>query len=252
MFRAFTDLELEPADTVIVSGIGCSSRLPYFVSTYGYHGVHGRALPTATGIKIANPDLNVVVAGGDGDGLAIGAAHFTHTCRRNVDITYIMMDNFIYGLTKGQASPTTHPGHSTKSTPEGPLEIPLDPSVFAITFGATYVARCFSAQPAETANIMAEAIKHKGFSFVQVLSPCKTFYDTQQLCRETTAPLGEAVYDPSDHQAAIAAAMNTDPIYLGVLFNSDQPPHVEGQPLSSLPERAERMERLDKVFSKYV
>ncbi len=251
LYRAFVELDIDPANAVTVSGIGCSSRLPYFVNAYGFHGVHGRALPTAMGVKVANPELTVVATGGDGDGLAIGIGHFPHACRRNVDITYVMMDNFIYGLTKGQASPTTHTGHAAKASPQGPSETPIDPATLAITFGATYVARCFSGQPAQTAAILNEAIAHKGFSFIHVLGPCATFYDTLQICREGTAQLEEG-YDDTNKQSATATATSINPIYLGVLYKSDQPVHVQGQPTSSLPERAERMQRLDKVFANYV
>lgn len=222
------------------------------MSTYGYHGVHGRALPTAMGMKVANPDLNILVMGGDGDGLAIGAGHFPHACRRNMDFTYIMMDNFIYGLTKGQASPTTHPGHATKSTPEGPPELPMDPSVMAITFGASFVARCFSGQPAQMADIIAAGIQHKGFSFIQVLSPCTTFYDTYQLCRENTKVLDEGSHDISDQGQALQTALLQDPVRLGILYKADLPVRVFGQPMNARLGETERLEAVDKLFARYV
>lgn len=204
------------------------------------------------GIKIGNPDLNVVVMGGDGDGLAIGAAHFPHACRRNLDITYIMMDNFIYGLTKGQASPTTHQTKITKTTPEGPPEIPLDPSVFAITFGATFVARCFSAQPTVLSDILVQAIQHKGFSFVQVLSPCTTFYDTYQMCRENTDALLEGSHDIHNQNEALQVAIQRDPVRLGILYRAENHPvRVQGKPLAERLGHRERMQEIDKMFARY-
>lgn len=223
------------------------------MNAYGYHGVHGRALPTAMGMKLASPELTVVVVGGDGDGLAIGAGHFPHACRRNYDVTYVMMDNFIYGLTKGQASPTTHQGHVTKTTPEGPQELPLDPAVIAITFGATFVARCFSGQPAEMAATISQAIQHPGFSFIQVLSPCTTFYDTFQLCRETTSPLELGAHDTSNPREALDVAMEQQPIRLGVLYHNPQPAvQLRGKAKTERASRLERLQAVDALFEKYV
>jgi 2-oxoglutarate/2-oxoacid ferredoxin oxidoreductase subunit beta len=144
VYRALSDMKLDPHDTVVVSGIGCSSRLPGYVETYGFNSLHGRALPIATGVKLAAPRLNVIAVGGDGDGIAIGGNHFLHAARRNADLTYIMMDNEIYGLTKGQAAPTTPLGDKTKSTTYGNPEAAVDPCALAISFGATWVGRGFS------------------------------------------------------------------------------------------------------------
>ena len=141
LYRAFAELDLDPIKTVVVSGIGCSSRLPGFVSTYGFHSLHGRPLPVAMGVKLANPELNVIAVGGDGDGFAIGAGHFPHAARRNVDITYLVMDNEIYGLTKGQVSPTSLTDQKAPSTPWGNLETPLNTLGFAVASGASFVAR---------------------------------------------------------------------------------------------------------------
>src|ERR1700722_10619980 len=157
-----------PKDLVVVSGIGCSSNLPGYVHSYGVHSLHGRAVAVATGIKLANTDLKVVITGGDGDGYGIGVGHFIHAMRRNLDMTYIVMDNQIYGLTTGQASPTTTRGHKTKSTPNGNSEIPLNPLAIAISAGATYVARGFSGEPKQLVELMAGAIAHKGFALVDV------------------------------------------------------------------------------------
>ena len=180
LYRTFAELRYEPHDTVVVSGIGCSSRLPGYVESYGFNSLHGRALPIATGIKIANPQLNVVVVGGDGDGIAIGGNHFLHTARRNADLTYIMMDNEIYGLTKGQAAPTTPLGDKTKSTTYGNPEAGVDPCALAISFGATWVARAFSGDVKGTGELMKAALQHRGFSFLNILSPCVTWRGDDQ------------------------------------------------------------------------
>src|SRR5918999_6526370 len=149
VYRALRIKSFEPHQVVAVSGIGCSSRIPYFISTYGFHGIHGRTMPLATGVRVARPDLKTLVFGGDGDAFAIGAGHFVHAVRRNLDITYVIMDNAIYGLTKGQTSPTSSFGFVTKSTPAGAVDRPLNPMLLAITSGATFVARAFSGKPKE-------------------------------------------------------------------------------------------------------
>ena len=178
--RALAHLELEKERVGLISGIGCSSRLPAYVDTYGFHGLHGRALPLATGLKVARPDLTVLVAGGDGDGFSIGGNHFLHACRRNIDITYIAMDNRVYGMTKGQASPTTAPDWSrSKMTPHGTGVRPFQPAAIALAAGASFVARGFSGDPKELTRLLVEAITHPGFSFVHVLSPCLTFRPEQ-------------------------------------------------------------------------
>ncbi len=180
LYRALADLKCEPHDTVVVSGIGCSSRLPGYVETYGFNSLHGRALPIATGVKLAAPDLTVVAVGGDGDGIAIGGNHFLHSARRNLDIAYIMMDNEIYGLTKGQAGPTTPIGDKTKSTTYGNPDEAVDPCALAIAFGASWVARGFSGDIKGTTELMKQAIAHKGFAFLNIMSPCVTWRGDDQ------------------------------------------------------------------------
>ena len=162
-------------NTVVVSGIGCSSNLPHFQTGYGIHALHGRAIPVAEGIKLTNPDLNVVVTGGDGDGLAIGIGGFIHAARRNVDLTYIVMDNQVYGLTVNQASPTSGLGRITRSTPYGNIEQPLNPVAMAFAAGATFVARTYSSDWKHFSEVVKAAMDHKGFSFIDALSPCVTF-----------------------------------------------------------------------------
>ena len=178
--KAFSALQQAPENSVLVSGIGCSSRLPAYVNSYGFHGVHGRALPVAAGLKVARPELNVIALGGDGDGFSIGGNHFLHACRRNVNIVYVVMDNEVYGMTKGQASPTTpeHWDHS-KLTPHGPEVRPFQPCAIALAAGASFIARGHSGDPNGLAKILFDAVQHPGFAFVQVLSQCVTFCPEQ-------------------------------------------------------------------------
>jgi 2-oxoglutarate/2-oxoacid ferredoxin oxidoreductase subunit beta len=211
-----------PENVVLVSGIGCSSRLPFFSNTYGFHTVHGRTMPIATGIKVANPQLKVLALGGDGDAFAIGGGHFIHAARRNLDVCYVIMDNAIYGLTKGQTSPTSMIGFVTKTTPNGTPDRPVNPLQLAMASGATFVARAFSGKPKELADLIVQGIDHRGFAVIDAYSPCPTFnkVNTFKYYRD------EAVELPKDHDAssvmqAWARAQSTDPVYLGVLYRSE-------------------------------
>ena len=178
--KAMAALALSRDDTVMVSGIGCSSRLPAYAESYGFHGVHGRGLAVAQGLKVARPDLTVIAMGGDGDGFSIGGNHFLHACRRNVDITYIAMDNEVYGMTKGQASPTTPiDWDHSKLTPHGPGIRPFKPAALALAAGAPWIARAYSGNPNQMARLISEAIEHRGFSFIHVLSQCITYCPEQ-------------------------------------------------------------------------
>jgi len=161
-----------PEKTVFVSGIGCSSRLPYYVNTYGFHTIHGRAPAFATGVKLANPELEVWVVTGDGDGLSIGGNHLLHTLRRNVDLNVLLFNNEIYGLTKGQYSPTSRPGTVSPTSPAGSVEAPLAPGQFAIGAGATFFARCVDIDQKTMPGLFNEAKDHKGTSFVEILQNC--------------------------------------------------------------------------------
>ena len=213
-----------PHDVVLVSGIGCSSRLPGYMSTYGFHGVHGRALAVATGIKLTRPDLEVITVGGDGDGYSIGGNHFLHACRRNVDLTYVVMDNHIYGMTKGQPSPTTEPDFDTALVPGGTGLRPFHPLVIALASGANFVARAFSGNPAETAGIIVEAVRHPGFSFVEVLSPCVTYRPDQRAWKDR---VHRAPVDATDDAARAARRVMTDDGFnLGVLYRGNRPPYA--------------------------
>lgn len=174
---AIAEMDLDPSNVVIVSGIGCSGKLPHFVKTYGVHTLHGRLLPFASGIKIANPNLEVIGVGGDGDGLGIGAGHFVNSGRRNLDMAYIVHDNGVYGLTKGQASPTLKLGTKTKSLPKPNINQAVNPLLLAIASGYTFVARGYAYDVRHLKELIKKAIKHKGFAFLDVLQPCPTYND---------------------------------------------------------------------------
>jgi 2-oxoglutarate ferredoxin oxidoreductase subunit beta len=216
--QALVALQVDPKDLAIVSGIGCSSRLPGFLQAYGLHTVHGRALPTATGLKLARPDLTVLAVGGDGDFFSIGLGHMPHAVRRDVDITCIVMDNEIYGLTKGQTSPTSPTGHVTKSTPNGNQASPLHPLAIALASGATYVARGFSSQPKPLAEMIRTGMEHRGFSFIHAMSPCVTFYDTYKIYKEKVYSI-PGDHNTHDREAAMRYAMEGERLPLGVFFH---------------------------------
>jgi 2-oxoglutarate ferredoxin oxidoreductase subunit beta len=219
--KALAALGLRPENVAIVSGIGCSSRLPAYTSCYGFHGVHGRSLPAATGLTVARPDLTVLVASGDGDGYSIGGNHFLHACRRNVDLTYIVMDNHVYGMTKGQPSPTTEPDWDSKLSPGCTGVREFHPLVIALASGANFVARAFSGDPNGCAQILAEAIRHRGFSFVEILSPCVTFRPDQRSWKDLVHP---APVEATDDAARAARRIMTDDGFnIGVLYRGNRP-----------------------------
>jgi 2-oxoglutarate ferredoxin oxidoreductase subunit beta len=243
----------EPRDIVLVSGIGCSSRLPFFANTYGFHGVHGRVMPIATGVRVANPDLKVLALGGDGDAFAIGGGHFIHAARRNLDICYVIMDNAIYGLTKGQTSPTSSVGFVTKSTPKGSPDRSISPLLLALASGATFVARGFSGRPKELAELIVRGIDHNGFALIDCYSPCPTFnkVNTFKAYREETADLPPD-YDPSDHVKALEYAALENPLYLGILYQQEGESfedHVKAQQTGSEAEAQEVIEAVLQRFS---
>jgi 2-oxoglutarate/2-oxoacid ferredoxin oxidoreductase subunit beta len=212
-------------DITVVSGIGCSSRFPFFLNTYGFHSVHGRALSVATGLKLARPDLTVIATGGDGDALAIGGNHFFHTMRRNVDLTYILMDNQIYGMTKGQAAPTSRIGLKTKSTPMGTFEPPIDPCWAALTMGASFVAQTASFDPGQMADIILQGLRHPGMAFINCLSPCVTYNAVmdKEYFKAHSSPIAED-YDPGDYDAALRLLRKGDGIFpLGLIYRTIEP-----------------------------
>ena len=222
--KAFAQLELDPNKIAVVSGIGCSSRIPAYTSCYGFHGVHGRSLAVGTGLKIARPDLTVLVAGGDGDGYSIGGNHFMHACRRNVDMTYVVMDNHVYGMTKGQPSPTTEPDWDNKLSPGGTGLRVFHPLVIALASGANFIARAFSGDPNGTAEILAKAIATPGFSFVEILSPCVTFRPEQREWKSIVRP--SPVEPTDDPVRASRRLLGDDGFNIGVLYVGDRKPYA--------------------------
>lgn len=221
--RALANMGLARHNTAVVSGIGCSSRIPAYTSCYGFHGVHGRSLVAASGLKLARPDLTVLVFGGDGDGFSIGGNHFLHACRRNVDMTYVVMDNQVYGMTKGQASPTTEADWcESKLTPEGPGVNPIQPVALALACGANFVARGFSGDPNEVARLIVEGVRHPGFSVIHVLSPCVTFRPEQRGWKSTVHPYGRQPTD--DPNEAMRAVLEDDGFGLGIFLAGNRRP----------------------------
>jgi len=231
VLKAFADLRIDINNTVLVSGIGCSSRLPYFVKTYGMHTAHGRVLPVAAGVKMARPELEVICFGGDGDGFSIGGGHVPHVARKNTDITYILMDNSIYGLTKGQCSPTSETGMVTTTTPYGAPDRPVNPLAFTLTYGATFVAQAYSSKPKVVQDLVTQAIKHKGFSFVNIISPCPTFnkVNTFDSYKEKVHEIS-ADHDTTDLNAALKIAIASkdgSDVPMGLLYQVERPTLVE-------------------------
>ena len=223
MMKALAQTGTHPDETFIVAGIGCSGKIGSYMHAYALHGVHGRALPVGTGVKLANPELEVMVAGGDGDGFSIGAGHFVHAVRRNLDITYIVMDNRIYGLTKGQASPTSRADFETATTPDGPQQPPVNPLALALAAGGTFIAQTFATDAKRHAEIVQAAIEHDGFGFVNVFSPCVTFndVDTYEYFRGNLVDVADQGHDPTDYDAATSVIMDREQEYQGILWQDE-------------------------------
>jgi 2-oxoglutarate ferredoxin oxidoreductase subunit beta len=232
--KALAEMGLQQHQVAVISGIGCSSNLPGFINTYGMHTLHGRSLPNAQGFKLAHHDMKVVACGGDGDGYGIGVGHLIHALRRNIDMTYIVMNNSIYGLTTGQTSPTSGMGMKTKSTPFGNPEAPLNPMTMALGSGASFVARAFSGNPKQAVEIYKAALAHKGFALVDTFSPCVTFnkVNTAQFYRENTYDLAEEGHDKSNLQKAFEVANKDtygDRIATGILYQNERPCYEESE-----------------------
>ncbi len=223
--RAAANVGLEPQDLAVVSGIGCSGRISGYINSYGFHGIHGRSLPIAQGVKMGNRELTVIASGGDGDGFAIGMGHTIHAIRRNIDITYIVMDNQIYGLTKGQTSPRSEFGFKTKSTPEGSVESAISIMEMALTAGATFVAQSFSSDLKELTALIEQGIEHKGFSLINVFSPCVTYnkVNTYDWFKENLTSLGDIEgYDPSNRMVAMQTLMQNNGLVKGLIYQDKE------------------------------
>jgi 2-oxoglutarate ferredoxin oxidoreductase subunit beta len=246
LFRACAELELPPHEITVVSGIGCSSNLPGFFRSYGVHSLHGRALPFATGVKLGNHALTVIATGGDGDGYGIGLNHFIQAMRRNINLTYVVMNNEIYGLTTGQVSPTSEMGMKTKTSPHGNLEGMLNPLALALASGCGYIARGFSGDPKHLVKLYAEGIRYPGFALIDVFSPCVTFnkQNTFDWFRKRVYKLEESAHEPADFQAAMERALEWGAkIPIGLFYRNPNPrpsldlqdPGLEAGPLVSQP-----------------
>lgn len=252
LYRAFVELQIPPKDIACISGIGCSSRLPGYLNTYGFNSIHGRAIPIASGVKLGSPATTVVAVGGDGDGFSIGGGHLPHAARRNIDMTYILMDNQIYGLTKGQLSPTSPMDLKTKTSAYGSIDTPINPSALCLSYGVSFIARTFSGDINHMLQTFLAAIRHKGFSFVHVMSPCVTYMGKEQF--EHFRSVGKPVpagHDPADRGGAHAIAESVDPLYMGLIYRESRPTYEEEQArlAARMPKRTRDIESL---FAKFI
>lgn len=238
--KALIETNSDPTKTVIVAGIGCSGHLPQWINTFGFHSLHGRALPVAQAIKISNHELNVIAVGGDGDGYGIGMGHFIHAMRRNVNVKYIVHDNQIYGLTTGQASPTSEKGFKSKSTPHGLIEEPVNPIALALASDCSFVARGFAGDVPHLVSLMVQAINHKGFALIDVLQPCVTFnyLNTFEYFYRRIYKLEEANHDNSNKELAFQRAFEWgEKIPIGLFYRKerkiyeDELPQISKEPL---------------------
>jgi 2-oxoglutarate/2-oxoacid ferredoxin oxidoreductase subunit beta len=231
--RALAAVGRPPHEIAFISGIGCSSRIPGYTTAYGFNTVHGRALPIAQGIKIANPDLLVISAGGDGDGFSIGGGHVAHVIRRNIDLTYLVMDNHIYGLTKGQLSPTSHRGRKTVTSSFGSLEDPVNPLLYVMGYGASFVAQGSPVDMAGLTQVIEEGIRFPGFAFINIQSPCVTYGEEEQQLKAQKAKMQSLAamgHDTSDLAKATELARDYGTkLYTGVLYRNPNPPPTYGE-----------------------
>lgn len=228
--RAAAELEIAPENLMVVSGIGQAAKTPHYIRANGFNGLHGRALPPAQGIKMVNKNLKVIITSGDGDAYGEGGNHFIHTIRRNMDITQIVHDNQIYGLTKGQGSPTTAMGQKTSMQFEGVMQQPLNPLALAIAAGATFVARTFTGEREQLVYILKEAINHKGYALIDILQPCVTFnkINTFKWYKDRIYKLEEG-YNPSDKSKAFEKALQfgDEGIPTGIIYREIGKPIFE-------------------------
>jgi 2-oxoglutarate ferredoxin oxidoreductase subunit beta len=231
--KALLTLGLEPHQVLHSSGIGCSGKIPHWVRLYGFHGLHGRTLPAAAGMKFANHEMTVIAEGGDGDGYSEGIAHFIHAARRNQDLTYIVHNNGVFGLTTGQASPTGVQGFVSKTTPFGAIEAPFRPAALAVSAGATFVARGFSGDIDRLAELIASGIRHRGFAFIDVLQVCVSFNPARSFpwYRDRIFSVEEEGHDATDRDRALSLALGPDErLGTGVFFRTEKPAYEDGLP----------------------
>ena len=224
---ALAELGLRREEVVAVAGIGCHGRVTEYLDVNAFHAIHGRAVPVAEGVKLANPKLTVLVHTGDGDAYAIGLSHLLHAARRNVGIKVIVHNNMVYALTTGQAGPTTPRGLKTRSTPYGSVEEPFNPLLLLLASGATFVARGFSDDVQHLKELVKRAILHKGFAVIDVIQPCVTFYDARQWFKERAYKLEDESHDPSDFRAALEKSLETEGVPLGVIYEVEKPTFEE-------------------------
>jgi 2-oxoglutarate/2-oxoacid ferredoxin oxidoreductase subunit beta len=252
--QALAGLDLQPHEVMLVSGIGCGSKLPHYMRANAYNSIHGRSLPVAQGIKLANHNLNVIAVTGDGDGYGIGQGHFIHAMRRNANITHVVEDNQVYGLTKGQYSPTSERGYISSFSPEGAIEFAINPMAIALAAGATFVARTFAGDTKHMVATLQAAIRHRGYSLVDCLQPCVTYnkLNTYDWYRSRVYKLEEeAGYDRSDLQQASHKALEWgDRIPIGIYFENNNRPTYEEQ-VSALKKGPLVQQELDGRFDDY-
>jgi len=230
---ALVKLGIEPHMIAMVSGIGCSSKMPQWVDTYGLHSLHGRSVPPAAAIKLVNPRLTVMINSGDGDGYGIGVGHLVHMMRRNIDLTYMVHNNMVYGLTKGQATPTSAKGFKSPSTPFGTIEEPLNPIALALSMGATFIARGFAGDVQHLSMLIEEAVKHKGFALIDIYQPCVTFnkINTYAYFMQHVYKLeSDKSYDKSNFEMAMKKAWESEKLPIGIFYQTSKPTYGEQEP----------------------
>ncbi len=255
--QALIEMEIEPHQVLLVSGIGQAGKLPHYTRGNVFNSLHGRPVPPAIGAKIANPELIVIAVSGDGDAYGEGGNHFIHAARRNHDITYLVHNNQVYGLTKGQASPTSDVGFITKTTPYGAAS-PVNPIALAIVSGASFVGRGFAGDIAHLANLIKKGITHRGFALIDILQPCVSFNhkNTFQWYRERVYNLEDEKYDPSDKKAALEKALEWgERIPIGIIYEENLPVYEDQlPPLSKSPLVRHDIDpsRVEKLLAEFV